>query len=310
MFATLLNVILPVFVVVGCGYLAAKAKLISADQIDGLMKFAQGIAIPVLLFRAMSTLDFEASFDLDLLTSFYVGAAACFTLGLLGARFVFGRAWEDSVVIGFCCLFSNSMLLGIAITERAYGASALVGNFVIIAVHSPFCYTLGITVMEILRNRDKGGLRIVSAVLQAIFKNALIIGILAGLALNFSGLTLPEAVDDGLALLATAGLPAALFALGGIMVRYRPEGDLRIIAMVCALALLGHPVITWSLGTAYGISTEFFRSAVLTSAMAPGINGYIFANMYGRAKRVAASSVLIATALSVFTVMIWLTLLP
>ena len=59
-----------------------------------------------------------------------------------------------------------------------------------------------------------------------------------------------------------------------------------------------------------GISTEAFRSAVLTAAMAPGINTYVFANMYGRARRVAASSVLIATGLSVITIWLWLAVLP
>ena len=54
---------------------------------------------------------------------------------------------------------------------------------------------------------------------------------------------------------------------------------------------------------------ESFRPAVLTAAMAPGFNAYIFANMYGRAKRVAASSVLIATAASILTAWLWLTIL-
>jgi malonate transporter len=44
--------------------------------------------------------------------------------------------------------------------------------------------------------------------------------------------------------------------------------------------------------------------------MAPGVNVYIFASMYGRAQRVAASSVLMATALSVITAWFWLTVLP
>ena len=48
----------------------------------------------------------------------------------------------------------------------------------------------------------------------------------------------------------------------------------------------------------------------VTAAMAPGINAYVFANMYGRAKRVAASSVLLATGLSVGTVWVWLAILP
>mgnify|MGYP007079483819 FL=1 len=44
--------------------------------------------------------------------------------------------------------------------------------------------------------------------------------------------------------------------------------------------------------------------------MAPGINTYVFANMYGRARRVAASVVLIGTTLSILTVWLWLGTLP
>ena len=44
--------------------------------------------------------------------------------------------------------------------------------------------------------------------------------------------------------------------------------------------------------------------------MAPGVNAFLFANLYGVAKRVAASTVLIATALSIGTVWVWLSILP
>ena len=104
-------------------------------------------------------------------------------------------------------------------------------------------------------------------------------------------------------------LPAALFALGGVLIQYRPEGDMKAIAMVCAIALLVHPAITWSMGSALAVDPELFRAGVLTAAMAPGFNAYIFANMYGRARRVAASAVLIATGLSILTVWLWLSLL-
>jgi predicted permease len=48
----------------------------------------------------------------------------------------------------------------------------------------------------------------------------------------------------------------------------------------------------------------------MTAAMAPGINTYVFANMYGKARRVAASAVLMGTGLSIFTVWVWLAVLP
>ena len=69
-------------------------------------------------------------------------------------------------------------------------------------------------------------------------------------------------------------------------------------------------MITYGMGTALGLSTGQMRSAVLTASMAPGVNTYLFANMYGRARRVAASAVLLATAGSIITVWGWLSILP
>ncbi|MGD9862403.1 MAG: AEC family transporter [Pseudodonghicola sp.] len=306
MFQTLIDVILPVFLVIGAGYGATRAGYFTPGHIDGIMKFTQGFAVPCLLFSAISHLDLRASFDPRLLVSFYSGALLCFCLGLFGARLLFRRDWEDCVAIGFCCLFSNSVLLGLPITERAYGPESLTGNYAIIAFHSPFCYGVGITVMEVVRNRGRGGRHMARSVLTAMFRNALIIGIVLGFGVNLTGIALPGAAEDALALITRTALPGALFALGGVLVQYRPEGDLRAILFVCAIALLAHPTFVWLFGKSFGLPRDLFRSGVLTAAMAPGFNAYIFANIYGRAKRVAASSVLIATGSSIFTVWFWL----
>ncbi len=309
MLQSLIDVILPVFLVIGAGYAATRSGYFKEVHVDGLMRFTQGFAIPCLLFLAIAHLDLSASFDPRLLVSFYSAAALCFTAGLFGARLIFGRDWEDCVAIGFCCLFSNSVLLGLPITERAYGPESLTGNYAIIAFHSPFCYGVGITVMEIVRNRGHGGTKMVRSVLSAMFKNALILGIALGFVVNLSGLVIPQVVDEALELVTRAALPGALFALGGVLVKYKPEGDLRTIAYVCGISLMLHPSLVWLFGTSTELPQDLFRSGVLNAAMAPGFNAYIFANMYGRAKRVAASSVLIGTAASILTVWLWLTLL-
>jgi malonate transporter and related proteins len=308
--AALIDVILPVFFVIGFGYLAVWKGYFSDAGVDGLMKFTQNFAIPCLLFRAISTLDLQQNFDLLLLGSFYAGAFTGFLAGLLGARYIFGRDWEDSVAIGFCCLFSNSLLLGLPITERAYGAGALEANYAIIAVHSPFCYGIGITAMEIARNQGAALSALPAKVLRAMFQNALIIGIALGFAVNLSGLPVPGALSDAVDLIARAALPAALFGLGGVLYRYRPEGDMRTICYVVAVSLVLHPAVVWMLAQTGGLGVSGTRSAMLTAAMAPGANAYIFANMYGRARRVVASSVLFATGLSILTVWGWLAVLP
>jgi len=306
------TVVLPVFLVIGAGYVAVWRKLMKPEHIDGLMRFAQGVALPVLLFRALSTLDLATGFDPRFLGAFYGGATAGFFAGMLGARYLFHRDWEDAVAIGFIGLFSNSLLLGLSITERAYGAEALTANFAIIAVHSPYCYFLGITTMEVVRARRGGtGARgLVPKVLRAMFSNALIVGISLGFLLNISGLTLPEPVTSGLDMLARAGIPAALFGLGGVLLRYRPEGDMRTILFITACSIVLHPAVTFGLAHLFGLSVGAMRSAVVTAAMAPGVNAYLFADMYGRARRVAASSVLIGTGLTIASAAFWIMVLP
>jgi len=307
---SILTVVLPVFIIIGCGYLAVWRGYFTDIAVDGLMKFAQNFAIPCLLFGAISTLDLQQNFDVPLLFSFYSGVVAAFVAGLLGARFFFSRSWEDSVAIGFCCLFSNTLLLGLPITERAYGPDALLGNYAIIAIHSPFGYMLGITAMELARAKGTALRYLPAKVAKAMFSNALVLAIGLGFIVNLGDIPLPAVLTDAIGLMAQAALPAALFGLGGVLYRYRPEGDLRTIMFVCVISLGLHPIIVWTLGSATGLSTEAFRSAILTSSVAPGISAYVFANMYGTAKRVAASAVLVGTVLSVLTTAIWISVLP
>lgn len=306
----LIDVILPVFFVIGFGYFAAWRGYLSEGHIDGIMKFATNFAVPVLLFRAISRLDLSADFDGALLGSFYTGAIVCFLVGILGGRYLFRRDWEDAVAIGFVCLFSNSLLLGLSITERAYGPEALAGNYAIVAFHSPFCYGLGITFMEIARARGASPLNIVPTVIKAMFSNALILGISLGFIVNLANLPVPATFNVSVDLVATSALPVALFAMGGVLFRYRPEGDLRTILFCCAVSLALHPAIVWMLGSWQGLGRDGFRSAVLTASMAPGVNAYLFASLYGRAQRVAASTVLMATAISILTIWLWLSVLP
>ena len=308
--SALLDVIIPVFLIIGFGYCTVWAKLFSTDTIDGLMKFTQNFAIPVLLFDAIAKVDLVNVFDFSLFFSFYVGATAGFLIGFLGSHYIFHRSLEDSVVIGFCCLFSNTVMLGLPITERAYGEEALEHNYAIVSVHAPFCYFLGITVMELVRSTEKSISKKTLVIFKAMFSNALVVGIVLGFLVNVLGIDLAKTIQASIDMITAVALPAALFGMGGVLYQYRPEGDIGPITMVCLVSLLIHPIIVWITGLSSGLTDMQMRSAVITAAMAPGINTYVFANIYGRAKRVASTGVLLSTAFSIGTVWVWLSLLP
>lgn len=307
MILRLLNVVMPVFLVIGSGYIAVKLNLFKNTAVDGLMVFTQGFAIPCLLFLNIMRLDFGAVFDWRLLVSFYVGAVISFVLAIIGARTLFRRRPGDSVAIGFAAMFSNTLLLGLPIMERAYGADALAGNFAIIAIHAPLLYLIGITVMEASRADGRGVAGTANAVAKAIFRNTLMIGLALGFAVNMSGYNLPDPLISATEMVARTALPAALFALGGTLTRYSLRASLGEAGMISMLKLLLHPAIAYVMCTlVFDLPIEFTRSAVVTAAMAPGINAYVFANMYNRAKGAAASAVLLGTLTSIFSASMWL----
>ena len=308
--SALLDVIIPVFLIIGFGYCTVWTKLFSTDTIDGLMKFTQNFAIPVLLFDAIAKVDLINVFNVNLFFSFYLGATIGFLLGFFGSYYLFNRPLEDSVVIGFCCLFSNTVMLGLPITERAYGEDALRHNFAIVSVHAPFCYFLGITVMELVKSSEKDLKKNIVTILKAMFSNALVVGIMLGFIVNIFEINLAQSIQASIDMITAVALPAALFGMGGVLYQYRPQGDIGPIIMVCAISLIIHPAVVWLAGRNFELTDTQLRSAVITAAMAPGINTYVFANIYGKAKRVASTGVLLSTALSIGTNWVWLSLLP
>ena len=308
--SALLDVIIPVFLIIGFGYCTVWTKLFSTDTIDGLMKFTQNFAIPVLLFDAIAKVDLINVFNINLFFSFYLGATIGFLLGFFGSYYLFNRPLEDSVVIGFCCLFSNTVMLGLPITERAYGEDALRHNFAIVSIHAPFCYFLGITVMELVKSSEKDLKKNIVTILKAMFSNALVVGIMLGFIVNILEINLAQSIQASIDMITAVALPAALFGMGGILHQYRPQGDIGPIIMVCAISLIIHPAVVWLAGRNFELTDTQLRSAVITAAMAPGINTYVFAHIYGKAKRVASTGVLLSTAFSIGTIWVWLSLLP
>jgi predicted permease len=64
------NVILPVFAIIGLGYLAVRFRLFPADGTRGLVAFVNNFATPCLLCQAMLTSDFNSTFNSSVIIPF------------------------------------------------------------------------------------------------------------------------------------------------------------------------------------------------------------------------------------------------
>lgn len=302
----ILNIIAPVFMIIGTGFLAVRRGLFAAEFVDGLMKFSIHFAVPCLLFRATSQLDLDAAYNWGMMAAYYIAAATGFGVVGLLAHFVFGRSRGESIAIGFGALFSNLVLIGLPISQRAWGEDNMDSAFAIVSVHAPFCYLLGISAMEILCSDGRGLPATIRIVLRAMFRNSLMIGIVLGFMVNLSGIALPEVLVSTIDTLGAAALPVALFGIGGVLTRYRLSESMGEVGLVTGFSLLVHPGLVYLLCLLLGVPQQAMQSAVLMASVAPGINAYLFASMYQNGMKIAASAVLVGTVMSVFSVSAWL----
>ena len=163
--------------------------------------------------------------------------------------------------------------------------------------------------MEISINGNQNLLIAYKKILKSILSNALTLGIILGFLFNVSHLPMPYFLIDALNLLSTAGIPIALFALGGVLTQYKEKviNSLPHSIMIAFISLFIHPLLTIYLGiNIFIITEEELRSAIITAAMAPGVNAFIFSNMYQKSIEIAASSVILCTAISIFSSAMWI----
>ena len=108
-------------------------------------------------------------------------------------------------------------MLGLPITERAYGENALQHNFAIVSIHAPFCYFLGITVMELVKSTEKSMRKKSVVIFKAMFSNALVVGIVLGFFVNICGIHLAQSIQASIDMITAVSLPAALFGMGVVL---------------------------------------------------------------------------------------------
>tara|TARA_B100001250_G_scaffold372285_1_gene357664 strand:- start:45 stop:980 length:936 start_codon:yes stop_codon:yes gene_type:complete len=302
--------ILPVFLIILFGFLSRQLKILIDKDFDSLVNFCQNIAIPILLFYNVATLNLNVAFELGILFPFYTSLIACFFIGFFSTKYLFYQETENAIAFGFCAMFSNGVLLGLPISELAYGKDSLSTNYAIIVGHAPICYLLGIIFMEVAKARKISFNTALLKSIKSIVSNNLSIGIFMGLIVNLVDIQLPLVITDALNLFVVSAIPLALFSLGGVLYRYKISQNLKISIFLIFTSVIVHPLMVFSLST-YFHSTDktILINGVLMAAMAPGLNSYFFANMYNSGKEIVASTIFLGTIITIFSATAWIYIL-
>jgi len=307
------NVVLPVFGLIGIGYAAAGARLLDASTGDGLASFVFAVAIPLLIFRTLATADFAGASPWLIWLPFFAVFAVNWVIGEVIIRRLFGRDARAGLVAGISSAYGNTVLLGIPLTLAAYGAAGAVPMTLIVAVHLPVMMAASAVLIERALRLDGiaeghlDGRRQARNILIGLAANPVILGLIAGVAWRWSGLTLaglPGVLVDRLAGVAST---VALFAMGMSLRRYGLRGNIRAGLLLSALKLLLQPALVFILvRTVAPMPASWAKVAVLASACPTGVNAYLVAARFKTGEALASNAITLSTALAAFTISFWM----
>lgn len=293
----------PVFLLIALGYLAGRRDWIRDSALKDLANLVFMILIPALLFRTMSSVHLE---EVDLRP-----VLAYFPVVLL--VFFAVIAWRgfrrESAVIALASVFSNMVMIGIALVELAYGRAALVTLITLISVHAFILLSVGAVVLELAvareaRARGEATSSLWST-LGAVMKSTLIhpipLPILCGLLYAQTGWSLPVVLDKPLQLLGSAFGPIALLLVGVSLARTPLAGHWRSAIQVSLIKTLLLPLLVGLAAWGMGISGMPLTVMVVAAALPVGANVYLFAQRYDTAQALTTATMGVSTAISLFT---------
>jgi predicted permease len=302
---SVLTVTIPIFGLIALGYMAGLFKLIGVAGSITLSEYVFAIALPALIFETISKADFPQTNPWQLWLAYFGGVAFVWAIGMWAARDIFGRDHREATLHGFTAAQSNTILVGVPIIIKAFGAAGTAPLFLLIAVHLPVMMTTASIMIE-----GRGGeikVELARRLLRTMLLHPIVLSLAASVACRDLGLAPKGDFAKFIESLAATAIPCALVGLGLGMVQFGPRADFRPALLLSVLKLLVHPAAVWVLAThVFTMPPVWAAVATLFAAMPTGINCFILANRYHTAQTTTSSATVLSSALAVATVSLWL----
>lgn len=289
----------PLFGLVLAGYAAGRFTSWRSEWTRYLTRFVFHVPLPALLFLVMNRRAEGPAVDLRILLAFFGSCLGVFVLG----RIYWARAGLGGVsqsVLGMGGIFSNNVLLGLPMAKQALGQEALSRIALILVFNALSLWTLATVSVEWARHGTPS-LRGMSRAARGVFKNPIILAILAGTLFHRAGLLVPASVETVLKPLGQTAGPLALICLGLSMAGYGFRVGLRRGVVVCCIKLLIQPLVALALAHALGLSLLDRQVVVLLASLSLGVNVYLMAAQFEAEQAAIASALVLSTAAAAVT---------
>lgn len=215
-----LRVTLPFFALVLIGWLAARFRMTPPGSVPALNAFVLYFALPCMLLRLVMATPIGALFD-PVLIAVYGVVATLIVVVAFRTEVRTGTPRKDAAFGALVAAFPNSGFMGVPLVVTLLGPTAAGPVICVLLVDMLYTSTLCMGIAHAGAPTAAGQPPAWVGALRGAASNPLSWSVLAGAVLSGLGWSsLPGPVDTVTAMLAAAGTPTALFAIGVAL--YRP----------------------------------------------------------------------------------------
>ena len=294
-FLVTLNIMLPLLLMLGIGWLLRRIGLMTEPVTQGMNKLVFRLFLPVLLFNNVRGLDVASAPGLSFAAYLFFGVLGVYLL----ARLIVPRLVKDprkSGVVVQGVFRTNFAILGVPMMQSIFGqagmATVTLGLPVVIPLNN---------VLAVLALLPCGGKADFRSVIRKIVTNPLIIGVALGGICLWSGLTLPSPIDKVCTELGSLATPVSLLVLGASLRWQGMKDSRRLLTWMLVFKQLIIPFAMAGLAVLLGFRGMELAVIVILFGAPTAVSSFPMAQAMGGDGQLAANTVVMTTVLSMGT---------
>lgn len=272
---SVLSALWPVFALLILGFVGRRVAFPGDGFWEPAEKLTYFVLFPVLLVNKLGSSDMTGVpvFDIAIAVSLLLltGTLLCFLL----------RHWVVFSAAGFTSFYQGSVrfntYVALAAVAALFGGPAVAISAVIIAFMIPLINVLCLIVFSTQVSNSQGG----KALLTTLLRNPLILSCLLGIALNLSGIGVPQMVASVAGLLGSMALPLGLLAVGAGLNIHALRSVQSAVWVSSLIKLLVFPLIMYVICTLLELSTLMTGLLLVFASVPTAPSGYILARQLG-----------------------------
>lgn len=299
-----LTTIVPIFILIVLGWGARKKGYMPPEFLGPANRLVYQLAIPALIFRAISGKDFHTQFSLTAVTDTLLAILIVFFLSWVAGVLLRAKGGHRGTFIQ-TSIHGNLGYIGLAVVyyylgQEGFARAGIIAGFIMLLQNF-----LGVLALQV--NSGHASIRgNIKKIILSILGNPVIISAVLGIIFSLAGIPLPVILDRSIEILSNLALPMALLIIGASLSFEKIRPRMVSIFTAALFKLMVLPALGFALYLVSGLSPEVYLPGLILLASPTATVTFVMANEMKGDPDFAVAAISASTLLSAITFTVWL----